>query len=402
MSTPTTVAASTDYARNAELADLVTLLREQRATVHDFVAPAARIRSVGGVLHVENAEQDMTADGVTSRTGRYLPTQVMDDQVAGRFDVPRSYLRRLRAHRIDLYDANVNGWLHGDGAAIPGDQRKFLIRTFRDEAGGQGIGRALLSDSYKTIDNLDVLMTILGSINDAGIEARVRTADLTESRMHIKLDVPALTAAAPRLLEGYRSPFASSTALNAARGGDPNGTTRPRQVGDVVSAGLRITNSEVGWGSFTIWPEIVVLVCTNGMTCTEKVRAVHLGGKLEDGIVSWSGSTQQKALELVKAKTADAVKAFLSEDYLTKAVAEIEGRAGQELTAPVTEVVTSVAKQLSWSDGEQAGILDMFLRGGQATKGGLVNAVTAFSQTVPSADRAMELDASALRVLTVA
>jgi hypothetical protein len=409
MSTPT-AAASSDYARNASLEDLVTLLREQRAAVHDFVAPARRIHSVDGVLHVDDAEQDMTDSGVTSRIGRYRPTQVMDDQIAGRLDVPRAYMRRLRAQRIDMYDQTVNGWLHGyDGfgdpeRVIPGDPRKFLFRTFRDEAGGEGIGRAFLSDSYKAIDNYDVLMQVLKGINDSGIQARVRAADLTEARMHVRLDCPAITAAAPRLLDGYRNPFTNAR-LNSARGGDPNDApgARPPQVGDIVSAGLRITNSEVGWGSFTIYPEIVVLACTNGMTRDEgKFRAVHLGGKLDEGQITWSAETQQKALDLVMSRTKDAVKAFLSEDYLTKSVADIEGKATAELNRPAQEVVQVVGKQLSWSDREQDGILDMFLRGGQATRGGVVNAVTAFSQTVPSADRGFELDMSALRVLDVA
>jgi hypothetical protein len=40
--------------------------------------------------------------------------------------------------------------------------------------------------------------------------------------------------------------------------------------------------------------------------------------------------------------------------------------------------------------------------GSQMTRGGVLNAVTSFSQTVASADRADELDGSALRVLELA
>jgi hypothetical protein len=396
MSTSTT--PGTDYARNAELSDLVTLLREQRGTVHDFVTGAGRISSVDGVWHVTDAEQDLTDAGVTSRVGRYRPTAYADDQMATKLGIPTKYLQRLRAERPDLYDANVNNWLVGD-LTHPADARRFMLRTFADVAGGEGVARAVLSDSYKVIDNLDVLMSVLAAINDAGIEARVRRADLTESRMHVKIDVPGITAAAPKLLDGYRSPFANAR-LDQLRGGNPNGDG---QVGDVVSAGVRITNSEVGGGAFTITPEIVVLACTNGMTMAQDaIRAVHLGSKLDDGQIHWSAETQQRNLDLIKAKTGDAVRAFLSPDFLAKKVAAIEAKAGDDLSAPVNDTVITVGKQLAWSDTEQAGILDCFLRGGQATKGGLLNAVTAFSQTVGSADRAMELDSAAMRVLDLA
>lgn len=60
-----------------------------------------------------------------------------------------------------------------------------------------------------------------------------------------------------------------------------------------------------------------------------------------------------------------------------------------------------MAKTLRFTDAERDGVLDYFIRGGQMTAGGVLNAVTSFSQTIPDADRADELDAQALKVLTL-
>src|SRR6266702_8260170 len=74
----------------------------------------------------------------------------------------------LRADRPDRWDANVNGWLNGnDLAGYPPDGRKFLVRLFQAAGDGLGVARAVLSDSYNVIDNLDALMATLHGIRPA-------------------------------------------------------------------------------------------------------------------------------------------------------------------------------------------------------------------------------------------
>jgi hypothetical protein len=172
-------------ARNATLSDLAGLLRDQQARKADVVAPAAAIRAEGARLVVAGTDPVLGPDGVTMTTGTYTPTEVCDQGVADKLGIPAAYLRRLREHKPGLYDANVNAWLDGD-------DRKFLLRCLRPASGeGPGVVRAFLSDGYKIIDNLDVL------------------------------------------LAGYRSPFTGAS-----------GADNP-----VVFAGFVITNSETGCGA---------------------------------------------------------------------------------------------------------------------------------------------------------
>jgi hypothetical protein len=387
--------------RNANLSDLVTLLTEQHARRLDVVAPAAAITARDGDLVLRGTDVQLSDDGVTTADGTYTPTAVCDEGLADKLGVPVGYVKRMRVERPDLWDANVNGWLHGRRPlmrtsghlteyqevrpGIPGDPRSFLVRCFRGDDTEQGIARAFLSDRYSIVDNLDVLMACLDGVREAGIDANVTGGDLTERRMTVRVDAPGVTALAPVLLDGYRSPFTGES-----------GTDNP-----VVSAGFRLTNSETGGGAFTIAPVVTVLICRNGMTMTrDAIRSVHLGSRLDPGTVRWAEDTQEKNMELVKAKTRDAVSTFLSADYLALSVAHLEQRAS-EVVGTSDEAVQDVTRPLGYTAEHMAGVLDYFRRGGQFTRAGVVNAITAYSQTVTDADAAHDLDAAATRLLLV-
>lgn len=383
------------HARNANLADLASMLKEQHARKVDVVAPATTIRSRGGLLTIDGAEPVLTVDGVTSAAGTYRPTVVADEGIAEKLRVPVGFLKRLRDERPDLYDANVNGLLHGrsrrraDGTVetiADADPRSFLVRAFRSDDGDVGVARAFLSDRYRIVDNLDVLTAALDGIRESGAEVEVTTCDLTDRRMHVKLAAPAIEALAPTLLAGYRSPFSGA-----------EGAANP-----VVFAGLVLSNSETGGGAFTITPRLTVKVCDNGMTVNkDALRNVHLGGKLDEGVVRWSEDTQQRNLDLVRSQAADAVRTFLDVDYVQQTVATIEAQAGAPLD-DAAKTVRHVAKTLRF--GEQAAdtILDHFIRGSQTTAGGVLQAVTSYAQTLDDADAAADVEGSALEALALA
>lgn len=397
-------------ARNATLSDLATLLQEQHARKVDIVAPASKIRSEGGVLVVQGAAAEITAEGVTATDGRYRPTAIADEGVAEKLGIPVSYVRRMREQRPDLYDANVNGWLHGTTAwkepqelVASGDPRSFLLRCFRgDDA--DGLARAFLSDSYRVIDNLDVLTAALDGVRQAGVEVEIDGCDLTERRMQVRIVAPSVTALAPVLLRDYRSPFRDAS-IDALRRHDAAGapTLGHTPSGDpIVFAGFALSNSETGGGAFSITPRLVVQVCRNGMTVNaDALRAVHVGGRLDEGLIRWTEDTQRKSLSLITAKTRDAVATFLDVDYMTRVIARVEEQAGVALAKP-TEVVQTVGKRLAFDQGTIDGVLDHFLRGGQTTAGGVLAAVTSYAQTVADPDKASEIESQALRALELA
>jgi hypothetical protein len=262
-----------------------------------------------------------------------------------------------------------------------------MLRLFRgDEPGTVGIARAMLSDRYRVVDHLDVLTAALQGVRDTGTEVQVVGADLSERRMVVRIQAPEVQALAPELLAGYRSPFSGASA-------DDNPT---------VFAGLQLSNSETGGGAFTIVPRLVVQVCTNGMTVTkDAVRAVHVGGKLDEGVVRWSDATQQKNLELVQAKARDAVATFLDVDYMRQVIARATEQATAELTDPA-KAVEQVGKRLGFTAEQTAGVLGHFIKGGQTTSGGLMQAVTSYAQTVADPDVAHDLEGQGFAALELA
>lgn len=370
--------------RNATLEDLAAMLGDQQARKLDLVVPGSEITADGGLLVVTGSEPVITEQGVTLTDGAYTPTAIADEGVADKLGIPVAYLKRLRVERPDLYDANVNGWLHGDDQEVGPDGRKFLLRTFKSDETGKGIARAFLSDKYMRLDHLDALTSALEGVRASGLHVEIAGADLTDRRMTVRLIAPEITALAPVLLRGYRSPFSGAS-------GDDN---------PLVFAGLVISNSETGGGAFTIVPRFVVQVCSNGMTITrDALRAVHLGGRLDEGVVNWSEETQAKAIDLVKAKTADAVRTFLDVDYMTKVIARVEETAAQ----PVDSVdrVREVTKALTIGKDHIDGVLGHFIRGGQMTLGGVSNAITSYAQEVGDGDTAHDLEAAAMVLLRV-
>jgi hypothetical protein len=366
--------------RNASLSDLVSLLREQQAAKFDVVVPAADLRSHGGIWEIAGTGPAvLDAEGVTAHPGRFLPTGTCDAGIADKLGIPVGYVRRLREEHVGLYDANVNGWLERQ------PDRRLLVRTLRADA-GDGIARAALSERYRFVDNLDVLLAVLDGIRSAGADVEVRRCDLTERRMYVQIASQSVAAQADVLLRNYVSPF------TGARGAD----------NALVFAGFVLSNSETGHGSFSITPRLIAQVCSNGYTITkDAMREVHLGGRLDAGVVQWSAGTQQAAIELITRQAADATATFLTGDYLGRSLDDIAQRAG----VPVRDVPATlkyVAAQCRFTDEQQATILDHFIGGADRSAGGVLQAVTSAAQVQEDADAAYEMERVALRAMTLA
>lgn len=362
--------------RNATLGELAEILQKQHDAKLDIVAPASKIRASFGNLLIEETRAVMDDRGVAMYSQAFNPTAVCDEGIAAKLQIPSSYLKRMREEHIALYDQNVNGWLEQD-------DRSFLVRCFQDsDPDGHHIARAWLSDSFKMIDNIDVLTASLSGAKAAGIQLEVKKCDLTERKMYILLDAPSLQVWAGELLSGYRDP----------RGGK---TDKP-----YIQGGLLISNSETGGGAFTIVPRFTVLICLNGMTISvDAMRSVHLGGKLDQGVIIAGQDTLSKELELVTLRTRDAVKTFLDVDYMKSVVRRLTEKAGKVIHGPKDEHVKTVCKKLKFSEETTQGVLDHFIRGGQMTSGGVMQAVTSYAQDVMDADLSHELESKAELVL---
>lgn len=383
------------HARSADLLDLRDALVEQHARKIDVVAPASRLRFKDGQLLMSGLEMVMDPNGVTDPNGLYRPTDVFDAGLSSKLGIPLAYVRRMRLERPDLYDANANGLLRGKAKLRDGqqewlfapDERKFLIRSFRGDDGQPGIARALLSDRFAIMDNLDVLTAALDGVAQAGVDIEVDGCDLSDRKMYVRIKAPQVRALAPALLAGYRSPFSGNT-----------GADNP-----TVFAGFVISNSEVGAGSFSITPRLIVEVCGNGMTMQkDAVSSVHLGGKMDEGVIRWTQDTMDKQLALITAKARDSVATFLDVQYMEGVIRGLEEKAGKPLPGDKIEDVKVIAKKLGFDQTQQDRVFEMFLKSGDLTAGGVMHAVTAAAVQEPDADKANDMESSLVSALELA
>jgi len=159
---------------------------------------------------------------------------------------------------------------------------------------------------------------------------------------------------------------------------------------------VMLTNSEVGAGRMAVALGMYRLVCSNGLWHEDIVQRVHLGQKLELGVVEWSELTVRKTDEALFAQVADTVRTALEptlwEKYMTKTVASAQ----VELTGNITEIVNLAAPRLGMSQEERDRLVDMFAQelGTPAgkTQWGLANAVTRLARDTEDADRQVELE----------
>lgn len=379
--------------RNASILDLRDLLVDQHARKIDVIVPGRRLRAKDGNILLSGMEPVVSMDGVTNPNGTYRPTEIFDEGISSKLQIPLSYVRRLRAERPDLYDQNVNGLLRGkyrngpDGPNVlfEPEERSFLVRTFRGDDSEEGIARAFLSDRYAVMDNLDALTAALDGVKQAGVDIEIDGCDLTDRRMYVRIKAPQVQVLAPELLAGYKSPFSGAS-----------GTENP-----TVFAGLVISNSETGGGAFQIVPRLIVEVCNNGMTITrDAMRQIHLGGRLEEGLIKWGDDTQQKALELVTNRARDAVATFLDTDYMARVIGEMNEKAGIKITK--VEDVKVVAKKLLFDQEQQDLVFSYFVQGGTMTAGGVMHAVTAAARSTKDPEKAHEMESLSMKALELA
>lgn len=369
--------------RNATLEDLVAMLREQHDIKYDIVVPASELFYHSGNLTVENGTTTWDTEGVTEVSATLVPTRVFEDHVSQKFGIPRKYIDKMRSSgHIDLLSHNVNTWLHDNSNA----DKQWFIRGFLPYGERKGIARALLSDRYQIIDHIDTLTAALDGIARCDTPTKIGRTNLTEKQMYVEIEAPEVAALAPRLLEGYRSPFTGQA-----------GADNP-----LVFAGFVLSNSEVGAGAFTLTPRLVVQVCNNGMTMkVDAMRRIHLGNQMDTGTIRWSEETRHHHSELVKHQVRDAVSEFLSQGYLESKVQQLESFAEVTLPRP-TKTIERVTSELRYSQEETDAVLDLFILSGDARAVGVMHAVTAMAQGVDDADRAYELEGDVFKTLELA
>lgn len=321
-------------------------LERQQSAKKDLLVPSQRLQhrtESGGHTHL------LVEDGPSPT--RYGLTTLARRQLAEKLKIPFAYFERMREEQPGLLDHNVNTWLQEDG-------ERRMLRTL------DGTVRAVLSDRYRRLDNHELAESVLPILMQVP-QLRFESMELTDTRMYLKCVTPRLSC--------------------------------EMAPGDVVQAGLVISNSEVGLGMLSIQPLLYRLVCRNGLIAADHtLRKTHVGRSLavdEPAASVFQDDTLRADDRAFFLKVRDVLQATVSEGTFQQVAHKLRHTRGIPISGNPVRSIEVLGQRHSLNENERAGVLRHLISGGDLSGYGLVNAVTHFSQEVVSYDRATELEA---------
>lgn len=346
------------------LTEMATELDRQSKVKRDFIAPTAELqfKNTASALNMFEREGVKIPPQYALKVnghGEFGVTDTAHEQLAGRLGIPKMYYDKMRVSAPQLLEGNVNHWFKAQ-------PEKRMVRTL------DGNARAFLSDRYRPLDNYDLAETVIPRLTQNG--CRIESTALTEKRLYIKAVTERLTLEVKK--------------------------------GDVVQAGIVISNSEIGAGSVKVEPMVFRLVCLNGMIANDaSMRKYHVGRSGDAGDLAeefFKDSTRRADDKAFWMKVRDVVDGAFREDIFKRIVERMKLSTENEITADPVKVIEVVAKKYGLQESEGTGVLRHLIKGGDLTQWGLVNAITRASQDVEEYDRATEMERYGGQVLELA
>ena len=339
------------------LSEVMSELKRQEQVKQDFIGPA-------NAFHLdEDGRTFKVKHNATGQQEAFGTTDLFHRQMGSTLGIPAKYYDQMRIQKPELLAQNVNTWL-GDR------EQNYMIRSM--DYGYGRVARALLSDRYRRIDNLEIATAVL-PLFAGKQEMEVVSCEVTENRLHIKIVNHKLEMAVV--------------------------------PGDYVQAGVAISNSEVGLGAVSVQPLVYRLVCTNGM-CVNGFgeRKAHVGRAakaMEDSFTIYSEETQIAEDKAFMLKLRDATLAAIEESRFAQVVGRLQESTQAKITGRVQDVVELTGKAYDLNRYEQDNILNYLIQGGDLSLYGLSNAITRASQDVENYDRATSLEGIGWQVATM-
>ena len=328
------------------LVDIARELGRQLDTKRDMIVPT-------GLMHHETTGDGSTSIRVETPDGvkTFRTTELFRRQVADKLKIPFAYFERMRTEQAPLLDRNVDTWLHHE-------PELRMVRTLDGQA------RAFLSDRYRRLDNYDLCDHVLPMLLELP-DAKFESAELTATRLYLKVITPRVNIEI--------------------------------QPGDIVQAGVVISNSEVGQGTLSVQPLVYRLICKNGLIAADRaMRKTHVGRMSDasiEAVTMFKDDTLQAEDKAFFLKVRDVVEAAVSEATFHQIAEKMRRTMGIRLNGDPVRTIDVVGTRYLLNESERSGLLRHLIEGGDLSGYGLVNAVTHFANEVDDYDRATEFEA---------
>jgi hypothetical protein len=399
-----------------EIREILPRIQRQAETKKDFIIPSPRmgvdaegrliLRDVESFKLAESGNTFLTwaeAEAAAGKGEKIIPqkesgsfplSRTAERQLCARIGVPLDFVDRLRKQgQSDLAASILSERLirprvgidetelpDGGKALAPANADRALVRML------DGRIRAMLSDSYKIIDNVDLFLCAAEKLNTVGGD--VWQMRLTDDSFSI-LAVARGIAGQVRLDRTY----------------DPGDGWQSRwhnEGGDIQYAAMRLNNSETGGGAVSIAPAVMTRVCANFNVWAKTLRAVHLGRKRdEDGLIS--AETQAAESRLVWMKVRDAIETVFDKERFQAYIDTLNGATQRNIAKDVTdanavrEATEKVAEKYEIAPERANAIFSKLMESRDFTQYGVAQAIT-YQAHALDAERASD-DAEALEII---
>lgn len=344
--------------RGKTLSELAAELDRRSNVMADYVAPTTALTvGVAGEGEAQKPFIDISGESIVGIN------EIAHRQVATHIDVPHRYYQRMLHEAPDMWQRDVNHWLH-EG------EKSRMIRTLDGDA------RAFLSDSYLRIDNDEVASQVFEHLLQHPSHPRALSTNVTDTKLYLKFLFP-----------------------------DLEYEVKP---GDVIHPGFTVTNSEVGLGSYSVGGFFFRSYCENGCVFGSKdagigVQRRHTGGRsigdAEYQVIS--NETQQKIGEALMAETKDVVTALGDQKFLNVMGEKLRAAAQSKPAENPEAAVILLAKAVGLNEKERQQTLVHMIEDKDYSLWGAANAVTKLANTQESYDRSSELEGLGEKILTM-
>lgn len=196
-------------------------------------------------------------------------------QVADKFDIPKSYIDRLRAGKG--YERQL--LIHNLNQLAQHDTGRYLVRVAHREV------RGFLSDKYRRMDSRPILEAFVRAVKTAGAEPY--NGVLTDTSFSLKAILPVVHEPVP---------------------------------GEALAFGVDLASSDYGSRALSVSLFVVRIRCANLAVFSEDLRKVHLGARLGDDAVY-----SRKTYELDTRTIASAIADIVKRNFLPERIETING-----------------------------------------------------------------------------
>lgn len=308
--------------------------REQNK--QDYIASSSKLAMVD--------DSSLSVDGV----GTFHINNFAHGQIAEKLKIPKVYYDRIGDVK-GLRDANVNMLMWNE------PHKKRLVRTL------DGNVRAMLSDSYKPIDNYDIIKScIFPLLNNIGA-IEIHSSSLSETQMYLQIAFKQFQV-------------------------------EIRQ-GQIIAYSGTFTNSEVGKGSVDLLSWIKDYSCNNGAIRTSIFRKYHIGKRTEEGedVSIWKNDTLQAELESYRLRMRDAIMATFTEENFLAEVNKIKNAISDKIPN-IVDTVENVTKRYNFSEDQGKAIISDMTNTGHINRWGLISGITALAHKIDNPDVQFEIE----------